>query len=285
MLRRNLYQYSRYQRRFWSSSSFFKVRINAAKITLTFAIMGALFLSLLDLRKQPLTESIRNTVVDHTLPIIQMGLELTSAVTAEIRGFVNPSNKYQEVLNAKDKTIHYWKLEVQRLRNEIHSIKNLLQYKNDLKTFVVTGQLIIPAGHQMQHKGILNIGSRSGIQKNAVVVSPQGLVGKVQRVGNKTAEVMLLNHALSAVPVYVERTNAIGVLKGDAHHGLRLDYLDVSTLENGDRLLTSGQGGIFPRGINVAAINKKENNTYTLHLMHTLQDTLYVYVLSSGDRD
>jgi rod shape-determining protein MreC len=126
----------------------------------------------------------------------------------------------------------------------------------------------------------LDVGIKSGIQKDSVVISAHGLVGKVIAVGQKTAEVMLLSHPLSSVPVYVERTNAVGVIKGDIRQGVLLEYVLADQLADGDRLLTSGQGGVFPRGINVAVIEKKSADT-KIHLIHELDTTLFVYVLSS----
>lgn len=279
-LRQNQRKYSRFGRRIWPSASFFRVRLNAAKITLMFAMIGVIILSIMDYRHQQLTQTLKTMIVDATLPLVDLSVEVTQKVTHNIRDLLSPYKKYERQLHEKDESIQFWKLEVQRLRNEMHVLQELLNYKKDLKVSAVTSQIFIPQGYQNRHKGFLNVGIRSGIQKDSVVISAHGLVGKVIAVGQKTAEVILLSHPLSSVPVYVERTNAVGVIKGDVRQGVVLEYILTDELEEGDRLLTSGQGGVFPRGINVAVIEKKSAGA-KIHLIHELDTTLFVYVLSS----
>jgi rod shape-determining protein MreC len=279
-LRKYQRKYSRFGRRIWPSASFFRVRLNAAKITLMFAMLGVIVLSVMDYRQQHFTQTIKTMIVDATLPLVDFSVDVTHTVTHQIHDLLSPFKKYERQLKDKDETIQFWKLEVQRLRNELHVLHELLNYKKDLKVSALTSQMFIPNGYQGRHKGFLDVGIKSGIQKDSVVMSAHGLVGKVIAVGQKTAEVMLLSHPLSSVPVYVERTNVVGVVKGDVRQGVRLDYILTDQLEEGDRLLTSGQGGVFPRGINVAVIAKISAGV-KLHLIHDPDSTLFVYVLSS----
>lgn len=283
-LRKLQRKYSQFGRRIWPSSSFFKVRLNAAKITLIFAMLGTLILFFMDYRDQQIARTLKTIIVDTTLPLVDHSMEVTRRVGHDIRDLFSPYKKYERKLQEKDDTIQFWKLEVQRLKNEIHALQDLLNYKKDLKLSAVTSQMFIPNGHQFGFKGFLDVGMKSGIQKDAVVMSSQGLVGKVVSVGKRTAEVILLNHPLSSVPVYVERTNTMGVVKGDARQNIILEYISSDQLENGDRLLTSGQGGVFPRGINVAVIEKTVGGI-KVHPLHKISATLFVYILSPLSED
>lgn len=279
-LRQYQRKYSRLGRRIWPSASFFKVRLNAAKITLAFAALGSLLLFSMDYRNQQFTNTLKSIFVDATLPLVDISLELTQTVSSNIKDLISPFKKYERQLQEKNESIQFWKLEAQRLRSELHVMQDLLNYKKDLKVSAFTSQMIIPLGAQQSHKGFLDVGAKTGIQKDAVVIGAHGLVGKVISVGNRSAEVMLLTHPMSSVPVYVERTNAVGVLKGDIRQSLSLGYFLSEQLEDGDRLLTSGQGGVFPRGINVAVVEKKDS-LIKVRLIHQPNTTLFVYVLSS----
>lgn len=283
-LRKLQRKYSQSGRRIWPSASFFKVRLNAAKITLIFAMLGALLLFFMDYRNQKFTQTIKTMIVDATLPLVDLSVGVTQQVTHDIRDLFSPYKKYERRLQEKDETIQFWKLEVQRLHNEMRILQELLNYKKDLKVAAVISQMFIPNGHQHGYKGFLDVGSKSGIQKNSVVISSQGLVGKVISVGHRTAEVILLAHPLSSVPIYIERTNTMGVVKGDVRQNIILEYISPDQLENGDRLLTSGQGGVFPRGINVAVVEKK-SDMVRIHPVHELNTTLFVYVLSPLTED
>jgi rod shape-determining protein MreC len=273
-------RYSRFGRRIWPSVSFFSVRLNAAKITLVFGILGILVLSVMDYSNQKITQSIKTIIVDAALPLVDLGSDVTHKVTHNIRDLFSPYKKYERQLLEKDETIQFLKLEVQRLRNEMHVLQDLLNYKKDFKVSAVTSQMFIPQGYESTHKGFLDVGLKSGIQKDSVVMSKRGVIGKVVSVGQKSAEVMLLSHPLSSVPVYVERTNAVGVIKGDVRQGIILEYVLADQLVEGDRLLTSGQGGVFPRGINIAVIEKK-TTSIKIRPFHDIDTTLFVYVLSS----
>lgn len=278
-LRQYQRKYSRFGRRIWPSVSFFRVRLNAAKITLVFGILGVLILSIMDYRNQKITQTIKTIIVDAALPLIDISADVTQKVTHNIRDLFSPYKKYERQLLEKDESIQFWKLEVQRLRNELNVLQDLLNYKKDHKISAITSQMFIPSGYQSNHKGFLDVGAKSGVQKDSVVISKYGLVGKVVSVGHKSAEVILLSNPLSSVPIYIERTNVGGVIKGDVRQGVVLEYVLGDQLEDGDRLLTSGQGGVFPRGINVAAIEKKASNLQ-IKPLHDINTTLFVYVLA-----
>jgi rod shape-determining protein MreC len=278
-LRKYKRKYSNLGRRIWPSASFFKVRLNAAKITLAFAMLGTLILSFVDYRHQKITQTLKTIIVDTTLPLIDLSVDVTQRITHDIQNLFMPYKKYEQQLKDKDETIQFWKLETQRLHHEIRILQDLLNYKKDLKVSAITSQMFIPRGQNFGHKGFLDVGEKSGVQKDSVVISAKGLIGKVVNVGQKTAEVILLTHPLSAVPVYVERTDTLGVIKGDAYQGIVLEYVLSDQLKDGDRLLTSGQGGIFPRGMNVAVIEKKAD-IVKVYPIHDVDTTIFVYVLS-----
>lgn len=280
-LRKYRRKYSSFGRRIWPSASFFKVRLNAAKITLVFAILGTLVLSFIDYRNQKFTQNIKNIVAEAAVPVVGLGMDITRSVTTEIHDLIRPYKKYEKQLKEKDNVIQLWRLEVRRLREEIKLLKEALNYKKNLPSSILTTQLIIPRGHNFSHKAFLNIGSNFGVQKNSVVISSTGVVGKVVQVNPKISEVMLLSHPLSAIPIYLESNNEVGIVKGDLKYGLILSYnTNFKNIKNGDRVLTSGQGGVYPRGINVGIIQRRNDliNVYPFHTVDS-RSTTVVYVI------
>lgn len=103
---------------------------------------------------------------------------------------------------------------------------------------------------------IINKGLADGVYLHQAVIDPFGLVGQVTEVFEHQARVMLISDGRSRVPVYVERTQQRGLLSGMAENGaltvenIRLD----SDIQIGDRLVSSGLGGVFPRGYPVAEV-------------------------------
>lgn len=99
-------------------------------------------------------------------------------------------------------------------------------------------------------------GSLAGIRSGAVVVVPEGLVGRVTRVTPHTAEVLLVVDPQVRVSCVVETNERVlpnGILSGGSEDSLALKFLSVdpATIEPGTRVVSSGLGGVIPKGIEV----------------------------------
>jgi rod shape-determining protein MreC len=108
----------------------------------------------------------------------------------------------------------------------------------------------------------INRGSRNGIGRNMAVITPSGIIGRITEVSPYYADVQLLTDSRSAVPVRVQRTRAQGVLEGLGQGLCHLKYVSrAEDVQAGDVVVTSGLGGIFPRGLvvgTVVSVDKKE---------------------------
>jgi rod shape-determining protein MreC len=102
-------------------------------------------------------------------------------------------------------------------------------------------------------------GSAEGVLPNRAVITPDGLVGRVERVGRHEARVLTLLHPDCAVAVRAERSRVEGVLQWEFGENTSLSLLYVSSQEDvkpGDWIVTSGLGGIFPRGVRVGTVTR-----------------------------
>jgi rod shape-determining protein MreC len=105
----------------------------------------------------------------------------------------------------------------------------------------------------------LSKGTEDGVFANRAIVTPEGLVGRVERATAHQARVLTLLHRDCAVAARVERSRVEGVLRWDFGDHPTLHLLYVSSQEDvkeGDRILTSGLGGIFPEGIRVGTVER-----------------------------
>lgn len=104
---------------------------------------------------------------------------------------------------------------------------------------------------------IIDRGSRDGVRRNAPVVTPDGVVGRVIEVTPSASRVLLIADARSAVSVLVQRSRDAGVVEGRGEAILHMKYLSRTTqVAAGDVVVTSGLGGVFPRGLVVGRIVK-----------------------------
>jgi rod shape-determining protein MreC len=112
---------------------------------------------------------------------------------------------------------------------------------------------------------LLYVGDQSA-ERNQPVVDRRGLVGRVVVPGRPYAKVQLITDRASAVGVMIERTRRQGVLKGSGEGGLLLDYLPLQAdVQAGDRIVTAGIDGIYPRGLPVGAVIGVEPGTQLFH--------------------
>ena len=109
----------------------------------------------------------------------------------------------------------------------------------------------------------INRGESSGIRKNMAVITDEGVVGRVLRTTKRTADVVTILDLLSAVDSIVERSRARGIVEGMTDEVCQLKFvIRTDDIEPGDVLITSGLGGIFPKGIPVGTVSKANRKTY-----------------------
>jgi rod shape-determining protein MreC len=102
---------------------------------------------------------------------------------------------------------------------------------------------------------LANAGRDKGVAEGNPVLSEHGLVGRIVGVSDHVSRVLLLTDAESRTPVLVVRTNGRAILSGDGGDAPKLDYIrSAAALKEGDRVLTSGDGGVFPRGLPVGTV-------------------------------
>ena len=154
--------------------------------------------------------------------------------------------------NMLDKTEEY-KIENTRLRELLELKKQNAEYDP------VCAEVI---GREAENwAGIikLNKGSLDGIEKNDIVVETAGLVGYVSKVGTNWCSVTTIVSPESGISCLVPRTGEIvmleGSIEGSADGKFRLSYIpENSTIAQGEAIETSGEGGIYPKGLLIGRV-------------------------------
>jgi rod shape-determining protein MreC len=136
-------------------------------------------------------------------------------------------------------------------------LQQLLEFRSQLPSKAVTASIIANSASSWFQGCILDKGSADGVQKNMAVVTPLGVVGKVVSVTKRSAKVILLTDANSGIDVLVQRTRSRGIVSGSLDNGTVLKYMKRSEdVQVGDRLITSGVDGVFPKGLLVGTVIK-----------------------------
>jgi rod shape-determining protein MreC len=153
-------------------------------------------------------------------------------------------------------------LEVERqrlLEAEATNVKlrKMLDFRSQLPSKPVTASIIANSASSWFQGCVLDKGSADGVLKDMAVVTPLGVVGKVVSVTPRSAKVILLTDANSGTDVLIQRTRSRGIVSGSLESGLILKYMKRSEdIQPGDRLITSGLDGVFPKGLMVGTVIK-----------------------------
>jgi rod shape-determining protein MreC len=145
------------------------------------------------------------------------------------------------------------------LAQQSRSLQQLLDLRSSLK-LETTGANVIGAGASTEFRTMtLDKGTSDGLAADMAVISPLGVVGRVIMPTARAAKLQLLIDRNAAAGAIVERSRAQGVVVGTGTDRLRLDYVSgTADVKAGDRIVTSGIDGIYPKGFVVGQIESIE---------------------------
>ena len=142
-------------------------------------------------------------------------------------------------------------------------LRELMQLRKALPLETFVGEVVARDGVPWFRTLTLNIGSRQGVSLNAPVISPNGVVGRVIRLGPEAAVVQLLLDQESGVGVRIERSRVTGVVAGQVDSAgqltgaLQMTYVPMlADVVEGDLVSTSGLDRIYPAGLVVGRVRQ-----------------------------
>ncbi|HVY33670.1 MAG TPA: rod shape-determining protein MreC [Caulobacteraceae bacterium] len=153
------------------------------------------------------------------------------------------------------------------LRNINERYKALLGFRTDPPVPMVAARVVLDARGPFSDTRLADVGKEHGVEIGNPVMSDRGLIGRVVGVTRGASRILLLTDVASRVPVLIDRTNARAILTGDASSAPKLEYLrGQNPVRNGDRILTSGDGGLAPRGLPVGTAVKGFDGAWRVQL-------------------
>jgi rod shape-determining protein MreC len=142
-------------------------------------------------------------------------------------------------------------------------LRKLLHFEEKFRIETVAARVIAKDTSTEFRALRLNRGERAGIHKDMAVVTNEGIVGRVLRTTPDTADVVTVLDLLSAVDSIVERSRARGVVEGMTDEVCQLRFvLRTDDIVPGDVLISSGLGGIFPKGLPVGVVSKVKRKPF-----------------------
>jgi rod shape-determining protein MreC len=140
-------------------------------------------------------------------------------------------------------------------------LQRLLNFRDQTPLDVVAAEVIGRNSNSWTEIIYINRGTRDRVAKGLPVVTHDGLVGQVVHAAPTLSQVMLLTDFRSGVDALVQRTRASGVVAGRGRNVAELRFLPVGMdLQLGDRLISSGMGGVFPKGLIIGEVKDIHRN-------------------------
>jgi rod shape-determining protein MreC len=206
---------------------------------------------------QAIFERVRVSVTDHTAPILGLlsqPLTMISDAAGQVRVLVDLYRDDMRLRQENQKLMH-WQQAALALADQNRGLRDLLHLVPETARSFVSARVIATSGGAYLRNLLVDAGSENGVARGQAVVVGEGLVGRVYEAGTHAVRVLLITDLNSRVPVIVERSRQRAILAGDNSPLPLLWYLDpAAPLLAGDRLVTSGEGGIFPPGLPVGVV-------------------------------
>jgi rod shape-determining protein MreC len=131
-------------------------------------------------------------------------------------------------------------------------LRTILGVRTEPALPMVTARVVLDARGPFRRAQLANAGSDKGVAVGYPVISERGVIGRVIGVSSNASRILLLKDVSSRTPVMIARSNARAILTGDGGDNPRLENLrGFDPVKSGDRILTSGDGGVYPRGLPV----------------------------------
>ena len=206
------------------------------------------------------------------LSTIQTGIRI---IDNAILGLIDSDSKDNTIADLEQKVSNHDEVVAENIR-----LRQLLNYKSNHPEFSMTLAGIITKDYgTWTNTFTIDKGSEDGMAVNMAVVVPSGVVGFVTDVYPNSARVQTFLDPRSAIGVIVQRPESrlAGVVKGDGNHPNKPMMVNIAREGDvlvGDKLITSGYGGIYPKGLLVGNVLSIENDTEGFVKNATIQPTV-----------
>ena len=220
-------------------------------VALSFALM------LLSKAESSAIERMRLAIVDAVSPVLFVLSQPVQAVGQAADAVENFFVVYEDNrrLREENARLVQWVQEARRLGVENATLRAQLEYVPDKRSQFVTARVVADTGGAFFHSLLINAGARQFIRRGQAVIWQGGLIGRIAEVGERTSRVLLMTDINSRIPVVVESTGDRAIVRGDNSPRPVLLFLPNNTpISPGDRIVTSGHGGVYPPGLAVGAV-------------------------------
>ena len=250
-----------------------------------FALLGIFLVWRID---SPRVERFRLVVIDRVVPSFDWAMAPVTGMANLISDF----QSYQQLaaqngdLRRELQQMKAWKEAALQLEQENAKLLGLNNVRLDPELTYITGVVLTDSGSPFRQSVLLNVGARDGLVDGWPTMDGIGLVGRISGVGEKTARVILLTDTSSRIPITIQPSGQRAILGGDNTLNPPIEFLENADLVRpGDRVVTSGDGGVFPADLLVGQVALGNDRRLRVRLSADYERLEFLRVLRSRPND
>lgn len=234
----------------------------------------------------PRVERFRAALIDAVVPNLDWAMRpvtWASGVIGDFQSYAQLLEQNRE-LREELRRMEAWKEAALQLEQKNARLLDLNNVRLDPKFTHVTGVVMADSGSPFRQSVLLNVGARDGIRDGWATMDGIGLVGRISGVGERTSRVILVTDSNSRIPVTIQPSGQKALLSGDNSPLPPLDFIeDSDEVRPGDRVVTSGDGGVFPAGLLVGQVALGTDRRLRVVLAADYQRLEFLRVLRSHE--
>jgi len=255
------------------------------RTTPTLLIVLAVAIVLIGKADQAMFEPLRTRVTDAAAPVLDALSRPLAAAASAVDRVRDITNVHEENLRLADENrkLLQWQQVALKLSAENEAMRGLLKVVPENGVSYVTARLIGNSGGAYMRTAMVNAGADQGIARGQAAIAEGGLIGRLTEIGNRAARVLLITDLNSRIPVVIPTSRTSAVLAGDNSDRPRLVFAsEPKAIKIGDRVVTSGDGGVFPPGLPVGVVAALDQGNVRVEPYAELRTLDYVLLVDYG---
>ncbi|WP_299677250.1 rod shape-determining protein MreC [uncultured Roseobacter sp.] len=236
----------------------------------------------------PRVERFRAQVTDTFVPSLDWAMAPVTGAINLLKNF----QSYQRLaeqnseLRSELRRMQAWKEAALQLEQENARLLDLNKVRLDPRLTYITGVVLADSGSPFRQSVLLNVGARDGVVDGWATMDGIGVVGRISGVGENTARVILLTDASSRIPATIQPSGQRVIVAGDNSAAPPIEFLeDSDQVRPGDRVISSGDGGVFPPGLLIGQVALDPGGQLRVRLSADYQRLEFLRVLRHHGTD
>lgn len=230
----------------------------------------------------PRVERFRNGLVDRIIPSMDWALVPVAQIARMVQDFDSYTNIYEQnqELRRDLQRLKGWREAAIQLEQKNAKLLDLNKVRIDPKLTFITGVVLTDSGSPFRQSALINVGRRDGVLEGWPTMDGLGLVGRIAGVGESTSRVILLTDSNSRIPVTIQPSGQKAILSGTNSRRPEIDFLENPELVHpGDRVVSAGDGGVFPPDLLVGQLVLATNGRIQVQLSADYERLEFLRVL------